>query len=324
MSTTVSSRKTVLEEFREELPIVWQQIPDKTFFFGLLAAWLALFYFLGNPTFGYIKSSSLFTWMYDSYNAPNSDDTQGNLIPFIVLGLFWWKRKELLATPKQFWLPGLFFLGGATLLHVFGYLIQQPRVSIVAMLVGVYALIALVWGPRFALASFFPLFLLVFSIPVGTLSDRLTVPLRHYSTDIAVAVARHALGIPVLQQGVQIFDPKGTYSYQVAAACSGIRSLTALTALMAIYAWMTFRTGWKRLLILALAIPLALLGNVVRLVGIIVASQAFGKAAGEFVHNWFGFVTFALALAAMLAVGHWLREPPTPPAAPEVSAAPPQ
>ena len=55
-----------------------------------------------------------------------------------------------------------------------------------------------------------------------------------------------------------------------------------------------------------------LLGNVVRLTCIVVAAEAFGQTAGQFVHDWFGFLTFALALVVLFTVGHWLREPEPP------------
>ena len=90
----------------------WQRLPDKGLFFGLLAAWCALFHFLGNSTFGYVDTPSLFHWMYNAYNSksPAADDGHANLIPFVVLGLFWWKRKELLAQPLKTWWPGLILL----------------------------------------------------------------------------------------------------------------------------------------------------------------------------------------------------------------------
>ncbi|MGH7991358.1 MAG: hypothetical protein ACREDS_14360, partial [Limisphaerales bacterium] len=77
----------------------WKQLPNKGFFFALLAAWLALFQFLGNSILGYVHTKSLFSWMYDGYNSPNpvNDSSFCDFIPFLVLGLFWWKRKELLA-----------------------------------------------------------------------------------------------------------------------------------------------------------------------------------------------------------------------------------
>ena len=54
----------------------WQQLPNKIFFFTLLIAWLALFQFLGNSTFGYSHGSSLFGWMLMAYNGQGvSGDT---------------------------------------------------------------------------------------------------------------------------------------------------------------------------------------------------------------------------------------------------------
>src|SRR5262245_52542757 len=98
----------ILDEFQTDLVAAWRQLPNKGFFFVLLIAWLALFQFLGNPILGYIHSSSLYAWMYEAYNSPNpsaENDRHGNLIPFLVLGLFWWKRKALLAQSDRMWMP---------------------------------------------------------------------------------------------------------------------------------------------------------------------------------------------------------------------------
>jgi len=105
----------------------WQRLPNKLFFFGLLAAWLLLFQFLGNSILGYIHSPSLFAWLKNSYAAGGSatDDGHGPMIPFLVVGLFWWKRKELLALPLTVWWPGIFFLVAGIALHLFGFVVQQ-------------------------------------------------------------------------------------------------------------------------------------------------------------------------------------------------------
>lgn len=300
--------KTGLEEFREELPRVWAAIPRKGLFFGLAAAWLLLFHFYGNATFGYVDTPSLFRWMKNAYDAPGSDDAHGILIPFVVLALFWWRRDELARVPTRLWWPGLLGLAAATGLHVLGYAAQQPQVSVVAMFTGLYALMATVWGWRLAVASFFPFVLFVFCVPLTGVAEPLTVPLRAVSADIAVWICRNLLGIPILQVGVQLFDPQGRYTYEVAAACSGMRSVITLLALTTTYGWMTFKPWWKRGLVIALAIPLALAGNVFRLVSIILAAEAFGQQAGAFVHDWFGFVTFAMALGVLMLLGRWLGE----------------
>src|SRR5205085_10335278 len=132
----------------------------------LLAGWLALFQFLGNSTFGYTKTASLFGWLNYCYGTP--DDAHGLIIPFVVLVLFWFKREELLAVPKHHWWPAVLILLFALLLHVVGFMVQQTRVSAVAFFIGLYALMGLACGPRWLRASFFPFFLFVFCIPLST------------------------------------------------------------------------------------------------------------------------------------------------------------
>src|SRR5580698_7678289 len=107
----------------EEIAQCWRQLPNKGWFLALLAAWVIFFQFLGNGTFGYINTASLFHWMWNAYYNEQSDgqDEHGGLIPFVVLYLFWWKRKELLALPNRAWWPGILIVAAALALHVFGY-----------------------------------------------------------------------------------------------------------------------------------------------------------------------------------------------------------
>ncbi len=279
-SVNASKDESRLDEFRRELGVVWRAMPGRWLFFVLLAGWVVLFELVGNPTFGYVKTSSLFRWLYNVWTYPGSEDSHGPLIPLVVLALLWWKRKTLLAVEKRLWLPGLIPLALAVVLHVAGYLVQQPRISVVAFLGGLYALVMTVWGWRFAMACLFPLALLVFSVPMGSVIEPLTIPLRLISTKVALFVVRDLLGIHVLAEGVIIMDPAGSYQYEVAAPCSGIHSFIAMLALTIIYGFITFKTAWRRAVIAALALPLALLGNVLRLVCIIVGAEAFGREAG--------------------------------------------
>ena len=159
----------------------WRRLPNKFFFFLLLAAWLALFQFLGNSILGYIHTPSLFLWMHEAYRSSGSaanDDAHGNFIPFLVVGLFWWKRKELLALPLKTWWPGLLILAAGMALHVLGYVIQQPALSIVALFMGIYGLMGLAWGRVWLRKGFFPFVLFVFSIPLGAQAQFITVPLQ--------------------------------------------------------------------------------------------------------------------------------------------------
>ena len=285
----------------------WTQLPNKIFFFALLAAWLALFQFLGNSTLGYVHSSSLFAWMHDAYRSHNNadnDDAHGKLIPFLVMGLFWWKRKELLASSFRLWWPGLLFLAGGVMLHVLGYVLQQPRLSIVALFAGIYGLMGLAWGWDWLRRSTFPFFLFVFSIPMGSQAQFITVPLQVLVSWL-VGVVAHGLGIGVVQDGVRLIDPTGTYQYEVAAACSGMRSLLTIFLLATCYSFIVFRTMLKRIIMIVLAVPFAVLGNLLRLLFIVIAAELGGQEWGSYVHeNWiFSLIPYLPAFIGVFWVG---------------------
>jgi exosortase len=289
----------------------WRRLPNKGFFFLLLAAWLALFQFLGNSILGYIHTPSLFSWMHEAYRNSSSsanDDAHGNFIPFLVVGLFWWKRKELLALPLKTWWPGLLILVTGMVLHILGYVLQQPRLSIVALFAGIYGLMGLAWGRVWLRKGFFPFVLFVFSIPLGAQAQFITVPLQVLVSWL-VGVAAHILGIGVVQDGVRLIDPSGTYQYEVAAACSGMRSLIAIFLLATCYGFIVFRTAKKRILMIVLAVPFAILGNFLRLLFIIIAAEMGGQEWGSYVHeNWlFSLVPYLPAFIGVFWVGNWME-----------------
>jgi len=318
----------ILEEFRLEFVDCWRRVPNKGFFLVLLAAWLALFQFLGNSTLGYIPTPSLLAWMHAAYasnpDSSASDDSHGKLIPFVVLALFWWKRKALLAQELKMWWPGLLLVMLALGLHLVGYMVQQPRISIVALFVGIYGLMGLAWGPGWLRESFFPFCLFAFCVPLGWSAVSITFPLRLLVCRVVEVISAYVLQIDVVRVGTALIDPTGHYQYDVAAACSGIRSLFATVAVAIIYAMLGFRTWWRRGLLIASAVPLAVFGNVVRMMTIVIAAEIWGQEGGSYVHEGgplgiLSLLPYVAAFAGLLLLGQWLSERPlqtSPPAGP--------
>jgi exosortase len=293
----------------------WQRLPNKALFFALLAAWALLFQFLGNSILGYLHTPSLFAWLYNLYNLGSEaedDASYGNLIPFLVVGIFWWKRKELLALPLQLWWPGLLLLLAALALHIFGYLIQQPFVSVVALFAGVYALMGLAWGREWLRHSSYPFFLFVFSIPLAGHLNFILFPMQLLVTWLVEMVA-HIIGIGIIRQGTQLIDPSGTFQYEVAAACGGMRSLIAVFLLATVIAFGLLRSPGKRIFLMTLAAPFAVLGNMLRLLAIIVAAEMGGQEWGNYVHEGgpFGIISllpYVPGMIGLLWVGRWLEK----------------
>jgi exosortase len=298
----------------EELAMAWRRLPQKALLLGLIAAWCALFHFLGNSTFGYIDTPSMFGWVNYSYSQSH-DDEMGRYVPFLFLALCWWKRDELLAVGKSPWAGAIVLVAAALLLHVVGFAIQQTRVSVIAFYVGLYGLLGAIWGWRFLRAIFFPYFLFVFCVPLGSLADTITLPLRMIATNVTAWISQTILGIPLIQNGTQIFDSKGSFQYEVAAACGGLRSLTATIALASIYSFVAVERPWRRIIMIAAAFPLAVAGNVLRLTLIVLAAEAFGQQAGDWVHEnaIMSLLPYIPAFLGLGALGSWLKDKPDRP-----------
>ena len=185
----------------------------------------------------------------------------------------------------KIWPPALLFVGLGLVLHITGYMIQEPRLSIVALFTGIYGLMGLAWGPTWLRHSFFPFCLFIFSVPMSVVLEPITFPLRLLVSALVEWIAHGVLGIGVMRMGTQLFDPLGTYQYDVAAACSGIRSLTAIFLFATVWGFIAFRSPWKRGLMMALAIPFAILGNLLRMLLIILAAVMGGQSWGNYVHE---------------------------------------
>ena len=276
--------------------------------FGLLlAGWVGLFHWLGNSTFGYTDTGSLFGWLKYCYSM-KAEEEHVFVVPFVVLFLLWWKWDALLDVPKRFWAAGLVLLAAAAALHIAGYIIQQARISFLGFILGVYALMGIVWGPKWLRAILFPYFLLVFCMPLGTSAKIITLPLQLIVSTLSVAISHYGLGIDVIRHGTLIFDSTQTFQYDVAPACSGIRSLVALLATATIYGVIGFNKMWKTFLIICSAAPLAVLGNTARLTTVILVGKIGGHDAGAMVEQKFGFVTFTVALIGLLILGYLIRD----------------
>jgi exosortase len=294
--------------------VCWQQMPHKGAFGVLLLSWLALFHWLGNSTFGYLHTASLFEWLKYCYSM-KAEEEHVFLVPPLVFILIWWKREELMAALKRIWWPGVALLAVAVIAHLCGYVVQQTRISFLAFLFGVYALMGIVWGPAWLRAIFFPFFLMVFCMPLGNSAEIITVPLRKLVAMLSVGISHHALGIDVIREGSRIFDASHSIEYDVAPACSGIRSLVALILISTIYGFVAFKSFWRRWLIVVAAFPLAVLGNTMRITTVIIVGKAWGQDAGARIEQNFGFITYLFALGALFAIGYWLREDKAPKAA---------
>ena len=263
-------------------------------------AGLVVFQFWGNATRGYIATNSLFHWWFYQWVNPDSETEHAWLILALSAFLFWKNlRREDGGGGSEVGKAASALLCGL-LLHAIGYIAQQPRISIVALLLYAWGVLALAGGGRWGRSAAFPMAFMVFAIPVNAL-DTVGFWLRMWVVDAGARIA-HAVGIGVIRSGTQLLAPDGRYQYDVVAACSGIRSLMALAALSLFIGYLWFRPAWLRGAMLLLSLPLVYLGNVLRISSIIVAAQWGGQAWGDRVHDVMGFGVFIIVVGGIAAV----------------------
>jgi len=302
-------------------------LPHKGVFGVLLLAWVALFHLLGNSSFGYIDTPSIFVWLGALYEA-NPDDALGYVVLPLIAALIYRQRDEFMPLTKQPWAPALGFLVLAVVLHFVGFLVQQARVSLVGFCLGLYGLTGLLWGREWMRKSAYPFALLVFAVPITAYTDGLTFHLRLLVTKIAAGFCTGVLHLSLIREGTTVFHllPDGSkgFEFDVAPACSGIRSLTVVFLLSAVFGYLWLNAAWRRGILLIAALPLALLGNVMRLITVFVVGEARGSEAGLAIETKLGFVTFLVALGGVLLLARWLDDQPKVstgnPADPEVQS----
>lgn len=244
----------------------------------------------------------------DMFRAEQEDMSFGWYVPLFSLYVVWTERRKIIDSISAPSWAGLLFAIPFLLLGFLGVRGIQLRFEIVAF---VGLLIAVPWmffGIKTAKAVLFPALFLLFCIPLATFLDVVTVHLRLLASSTAFAVAR-GLGADIVQQGTMVGAADGSFAVDVADPCSGLRSLFALMALTAGYAYFTQPTWLRRGILFAASVPIAILGNVCRILTIVlVANFASSDFATGFYHDYSGFVVFAVAILLMVAAGETIEK----------------
>jgi exosortase A len=165
------------------------------------------------------------------------------------------------------------------------------------------ALVPAVLGWRFARAFAVPLAFLVFLVPFG----EFTVPWLQDITARMVDWGLDLTSIPHFTDGLIIEIPEG--QFHIAEACAGLRFIIAALAFGAVYAAVMFRSPWRRLVVMVLALAVPVVANGVRAWGLVVLGHYQGSAAAvEADHLLYGWVFFSLVLLLLILAGLPFRQ----------------
>jgi exosortase len=234
----------------------------------------------------------------------DDDMSHGMFVPVLVLYIVWQRRQEIAALPpasSKWGLVGL-LLGGFMLcigppsLPTFTFM---TRVAFICSLLG---LLLYLGGFPLIRKLAYPLFLLIFMIPLpGFVYQRLTFPLQFLASIVSENVLE-LLGFSVLREGNVLHLAGQTLS--VAEACSGLRSLFSLSFLGQAYIYLFDDRAFMRGVIAVAIIPIAVVANSARIVSTAFAGRINPEWTHGTVHDWTGWVLFGVAFAILVGTHH--------------------
>jgi exosortase len=271
------------------------------------SAAVLVWFFCFETRFGPDYHQSALGWLKSAWN-PETDYEHGKLVPLVMIGLILYRFKELRASVSPGSLWGLLSVVVGCLFYVASYRTLQPRVAVFGLPFILWGSAHFLWGWRVARLLAFPLFFLWISIPLPTFQQATT----HLQL-LATSMAHHGsnlLGVETYTQGTTVLPVKGDWKpLSIAHGCSGIRSLMALLMISAAWAYVAKIAMWKKVLLFLSAVPLAIVGNALRVISIfVIAENGDAKWASTTWHDWSGLLLFYPFSLMLLLVIHSLLE----------------
>ncbi len=241
----------------------------------------------------------------------NFQTEAGSHTPLILL-LGLWTLWQSVAANRHLTMPvSSWLIGGLTILlggiYVVASAINMALVMAFCAWVGGVLVFWSVFGGQMVRACAFPLAFLGLAVPLPySLSVVANADLRVFMADHAVFWA-DKLGLDVAFDRSSIFVNQ--YRLALEAACAGTSTTISLIAFVLLFTYWYRGGDMRRTAIsVALAIPIALIANILRVLVLIVAVDQMGLPVLDSVlHPLAGLISFALALVLFLASDRLIR-----------------
>jgi len=172
------------------------------------------------------------------------------------------------------------------------------------------------FGAKAARAMLFPLCFVFWMVPIPSFALNAVVQWLQQGSALATRLLFTTAGVPVTQDGLSLTIPGLTL--EVAQECSSIRSSLMLLVTAMVLAQILLRSPWGKALVIALAVPLSVAKNGLRIFTIVMLGTRVdpGFLTGRLHHDG-GIVFFSVALVALFMLLLTLRRaedrlPPSP------------
>ena len=226
-----------------------------------------------------------FVWMWGRWNTADTYYSHGPLIIIVSLFFLWNNRHELVKLECKPSNKGMIFIVIALIMHIAGALIKFYFFSAVSLIIMLFGIVLYFFGSETLKKTQFPIIYLSFMIPGPLfLISNIVIRMKLFAGAMATVLLNN-IGLRAVRDGSLI---KMSRSYmEIAAPCSGLRSLISLLAFGAAFAYMTRHSLPKKWVLFLAAFPIALFANVMRIVLLGWVGEVYGmKAAQGWIHDF--------------------------------------
>ncbi len=238
-----------------------------------------------------------------SYTGADSYYAHWFLIPPVAAMLVWLKKDRLRELLVQGYGLGIPLAIASLLFHALAVWFRVDFVSAFSLVVTVFGLALYLFGKRIVREIGFPLFFLVFMVP---LPELVIGPLAFHMKILCAKLAVFLYGLfggTAVLTGSSVSFAESEPLW-MGYECSGLRSLIAMAALGAAFAHLVRASQLRKVLLFLLSIPFALLSNGVRVTSLCFAANQWGVRSKAFkiFHDASSPVVFLLVLAGLFGV----------------------
>lgn len=237
--------------------------------------------------------------------ASSDENSHGFIIPLVSAYIIYTRRQGLKAGETAGSRAGLAISVLSLILYIPALHAEMVTMLLASTVLFIWGAVLYLFGYRGFRAIAFPLFYLLFMIPVpAQIYSAATLPLQLFVTRTSEFLGG-LLHMPIYVEGNVIHLPGRTL--QVVDACSGLRSMVSLLALSAVFGYFTLRKNWKRAILFLSGIPIAIIINVVRVLAIAIFLHYFriDLIYGP-LHTASGIAVFGISVGLIVFTSHLL------------------
>lgn len=230
-------------------------------------------------------------WLIESWRV-NPYYKHGVIVVLVSIAYAVFKivRSEKAESQDHHW---IYFLTASIVLYLIGLQTGLNFLKTVPIFLTLLSIAYLLGDYLPARSLRFPILFPIIVIPVPFLPE-LTAFLQFFMADLSTGILQ-AFGYEIVSEGATIYLPNATFV--IGEPSSGIQSLVALLTLMVPVVYFTKTSLKKKTLLYLMIVPVAMLGNLLRIVTLFLVGYYYGEAiAADFWHDIGGVLFYFSSL----------------------------